>query len=136
MRGFGVEDDTHDNAVRAGHELDFGLAIAERVFDPLVLPVPARGEVGFDRVSFAYPVRSDVKVLDAVSFTVRPGEKVAIVGPSGAGKSTIFHLLLRFYDPRSGTISLDGVPVRSADPGDFRARVEPYGRLGWMGARA
>ncbi|MCA1495847.1 ABC transporter ATP-binding protein/permease [Bradyrhizobium sp. NBAIM14] len=90
---------------------------------PLVLPVPARGEVGFDRVSFAYPVRSDVKVLDAVSFTVRPGEKVAIVGPSGAGKSTIFHLLLRFYDPRSGTISLDGVPVRSADPGDFRARI-------------
>ncbi|MDA9546964.1 ABC transporter [Bradyrhizobium sp. CCBAU 45321] len=90
---------------------------------PLSLPVPARGEVGFDRVSFAYPARSDVKVLDAVSFTVRPGEKVAIVGPSGAGKSTIFHLLLRFYDPRSGTISLDGVPVKSAAPGDFRARI-------------
>ncbi len=90
---------------------------------PLALPVPARGEVGFDRVSFAYPARSDVKVLDAVSFTVRPGEKVAIVGPSGAGKSTIFHLLLRFYDPRSGTISLDGVPVKSADPRDFRARI-------------
>ncbi|MBH5368230.1 ABC transporter ATP-binding protein/permease [Bradyrhizobium glycinis] len=90
---------------------------------PLALPVPARGEVGFDRVSFAYPARSDVNVLDAVSFTVRPGEKVAIVGPSGAGKSTIFHLLLRFYDPRSGTISLDGVPVKSADPGDFRARI-------------
>ena len=90
---------------------------------PLALPVPARGEVGFDRVSFAYPARSDVKVLDAVSFTVRPGEKVAIVGPSGAGKSTIFHLLLRFYDPRSGAISLDGVPVNSAAPGDFRARI-------------
>ena len=85
--------------------------------------MPARGEVGFDAVSFAYPVRPDVKVLDAVSFTVRPGEKVAIVGPSGAGKSTIFHLLLRFYDPRSGVISLDGVPVRSADPRDFRARI-------------
>jgi ATP-binding cassette subfamily B protein len=54
---------------------------------------------------------------------VRPGEKVAIVGPSGAGKSTIFHLLLRFYDPRSGTISLDGVPVKSADPRDFRSRI-------------
>ncbi len=90
---------------------------------PRALPVPARGEVGFDAVSFAYPVRPDVKVLDAVSFTVRPGEKVAIVGPSGAGKSTIFHLLLRFYDPRSGVISLDGVPVRSADPRDFRARI-------------
>ncbi|MBB4366338.1 ATP-binding cassette subfamily B protein [Bradyrhizobium sp. CIR18] len=90
---------------------------------PRALPVPARGEVGFDRVSFAYPVRRDVNVLDAVSFTVRPGEKVAIVGPSGAGKSTIFHLLLRFYDPRSGVISLDGVAVKSADPRDFRARI-------------
>jgi ATP-binding cassette subfamily B protein len=90
---------------------------------PRALPVPARGEVGFDHVSFSYPARPDVNVLDAVSFTVRPGEKVAIVGPSGAGKSTIFHLLLRFYDPRSGAISLDGVPVRSADPRDFRARI-------------
>jgi ATP-binding cassette, subfamily B, bacterial len=90
---------------------------------PRALPVPARGEVGFDQVSFAYPARRDVKVLDAVSFTVRPGEKVAIVGPSGAGKSTIFHLLLRFYDPRSGAISLDGVPVKSADPRDFRSRI-------------
>ena len=54
---------------------------------------------------------------------MRPGEKVAIVGPSGAGKSTIFHLLLRFYDPRGGAISLDGVPVKSADPRDFRSRI-------------
>ncbi len=90
---------------------------------PRALLVPGRGEVGFDKVSFAYPARRDVKVLDAVSFTVRPGEKVAIVGPSGAGKSTIFHLLLRFYDPRSGAISLDGVPVRSADPRDVRSRI-------------
>src|SRR6266702_4564522 len=90
---------------------------------PRALPVPARGEVGFDHVSFSYPARPDANVLDAVSFTVRPGEKVAIVGPSGAGKSTIFHLLLRFYDPRNGAISLDGVPVRSADPRDFRARI-------------
>jgi ATP-binding cassette, subfamily B, bacterial len=90
---------------------------------PRALPVPARGEVGFDQVSFAYPARRDVNVLDAVSFTVRPGEKVAIVGPSGAGKSTIFHLLLRFYDPRSGAISLDGVPVKSADPREFRSRI-------------
>ncbi|MDI3561014.1 ABC transporter ATP-binding protein/permease [Bradyrhizobium sp. Arg816] len=90
---------------------------------PRALPVPARGEVGFDQVSFAYPARPNVNVLDAVSFTVRPGEKVAIVGPSGAGKSTIFHLLLRFYDPRGGAISLDGVPVKSADPRDFRLRI-------------
>ncbi|MDD1527857.1 ABC transporter [Bradyrhizobium sp. WBOS7] len=117
-------------------EVSAASGAAERLFEILhvkpditapasvrALPVPARGEVGFDQVSFAYPARRDVKVLDAVSFTVRPGEKVAIVGPSGAGKSTIFHLLLRFYDPRSGTISLDGVPVKSADPRDFRARI-------------
>ncbi|MGL9620681.1 ABC transporter ATP-binding protein/permease [Bradyrhizobium sp. U531] len=117
-------------------EVSAASGAAERLFEILhvkpdikapasvrALPVPARGEVGFDQVSFAYPARRDVNVLDAVSFTVRPGEKVAIVGPSGAGKSTIFHLLLRFYDPRSGAISLDGVPVKSADPHDFRARI-------------
>ncbi|WP_375307039.1 ABC transporter ATP-binding protein/permease [Bradyrhizobium sp. A11] len=117
-------------------EVSAASGAAERLFEILhvkpditapasvrALPVPARGEVGFDQVSFAYPARRDTNVLDAVSFTVRPGEKVAIVGPSGAGKSTIFHLLLRFYDPRSGSISLDGVPVKSADPRDFRARI-------------
>ncbi|NUS20419.1 MAG: ATP-binding cassette domain-containing protein, partial [Mesorhizobium sp.] len=117
-------------------EVSAASGAAERLFEILhvkpdveapasarALPVPARGEVGFDQVSFAYPVRRDVDVLDAVSFTVRPGEKVAIVGPSGAGKSTIFHLLLRFYDPRSGAISLDGVPVKSADPRDVRSRI-------------
>jgi ATP-binding cassette subfamily B protein len=117
-------------------EISAASGAAERLFEilhvqpeikapasPRALPVPARGEVGFDHVSFAYPARRDVSVLDAVSFTIRPGEKVAIVGPSGAGKSTIFHLLLRFYDPRSGAISLDGVPVKSADPRDFRSRI-------------
>jgi ATP-binding cassette subfamily B protein len=90
---------------------------------PVALPVPARGDVGFDQVSFAYPTRPDVLAIDNVSLTVKAGEKVAIVGPSGAGKSTLFHLLLRFYDPVRGTISLDGVPVRSADPVDVRARI-------------
>ena len=65
---------------------------------------------------FAYPARPDADVLDGVSFRVKPGEKVAIVGPSGAGKSTIFHLILRFYDPKSGTVTFDGVrcptPIR------------------------
>jgi ATP-binding cassette subfamily B protein len=90
---------------------------------PQVLPVPARGDVSFDNVSFAYPTRPDVLAVDHVSLSVRAGEKVAIVGPSGAGKSTLFHLLLRFYDPSSGTISFDGVPIRAADPGGVRKHI-------------
>ncbi|WP_298368762.1 ABC transporter ATP-binding protein/permease [uncultured Bradyrhizobium sp.] len=90
---------------------------------PRALPQPARGDVGFDNVSFAYPTRPNALAVDGVSLAVRSGEKVAIVGPSGAGKSTLFHLLLRFYDPKSGTISLDGVPIRQADPADVRARI-------------
>jgi ATP-binding cassette, subfamily B, bacterial len=90
---------------------------------PRALPVPARGDVSFEGVSFAYPSRPDALAVDGVSLSVRAGEKVAIVGPSGAGKSTLFHLLLRFYDPASGTISVDGVPIKAADPRDVRARI-------------
>jgi ATP-binding cassette subfamily B protein len=90
---------------------------------PLALPVPSRGEVGFDAVRFAYPAHPAEFVLDGVSFGVRPGEKIAIVGPSGAGKSTIFHLLLRFYDPASGTIRFDGVPIADVDPRELRRRI-------------
>jgi ATP-binding cassette subfamily B protein len=90
---------------------------------PRALPEPARGDISFDHVSFAYPMRPDVPAICDVSFTVKAGEKVAIVGPSGAGKSTLFHLLLRFYDPAVGTISFDGVSVREADPRKVRARL-------------
>jgi ATP-binding cassette subfamily B protein len=90
---------------------------------PVALPSPARGEVSFEMVRFAYPTRPDVFVLDGVSFHVRPGEKVAIVGPSGAGKSTVFHLLLRFYDPAAGTVAFDGVRVGDADPRALRQRI-------------
>jgi len=90
---------------------------------PVALPLPARGDVGFENVSFAYPTRPDIKAVDGVSLSVKAGEKVAIVGPSGAGKSTLFHLLLRFYDPANGTISVDGVPIKSADPRELRTRM-------------
>src|ERR1700675_4030485 len=90
---------------------------------PRALPVPQRGDVAFDNVSFAYPTRPDTLAVDGVSLNVRAGEKVAIVGPSGAGKSTLFHLLLRFYEPASGAISFDGVPIRAADPHEVRARI-------------
>lgn len=91
--------------------------------NPRALPVPPRGDVTFDNVRFAYPTRPEHLAADGVSFSVRAGEKVAVVGPSGAGKSTLFHLLLRFYDPVSGSISLDGVPIREADPREVRARI-------------
>jgi len=90
---------------------------------PRALPVPPRGDVVFDDVRFSYPTRPDHLAVDGVSFSVKAGEKVAVVGPSGAGKSTLFHLLLRFYDPASGVISVDGVPVREADPSAVRSRI-------------
>lgn len=87
------------------------------------LPQPARGEIAFADVRFCYPARPANPALDGVSFAVRPGEKVAVVGPSGAGKSTIFHLILRFYDPTSGTVTFDGVPLVDVDPLALRRHI-------------
>lgn len=89
---------------------------------PVALPQPPRGEVSMSAVDFAYPGRPDLPALKGFSLTVLPGETVALVGPSGAGKSTVFRLLLRFYDPQSGLVSVDGVDVRAADPVDVRNR--------------
>jgi len=90
---------------------------------PVPVPATPRAEVTFDRVRFAYPARPTTFVLDGISFAVRAGEKVALVGPSGAGKSTVFHLLLRFYDPTSGSVTFDGIPLTRADPRDVRAHI-------------
>jgi ATP-binding cassette subfamily B protein len=90
---------------------------------PTPLPVPPRGEVAFENVRFIYPTRPDHLALDGVSFRVGRGEKVAIVGPSGAGKSTVFHLILRFYDPTSGAVRFDGVRVADADPRELRRHI-------------
>ncbi len=91
--------------------------------DPVRLPVPARGSVHFDRVIFEYPSRPGVPALDRFTLDVRPGEKVALVGPSGAGKTTVFQLLLRFHDPTSGRVRIDGVDLRRTDPADVRTRL-------------
>jgi ATP-binding cassette subfamily B protein len=90
---------------------------------PARLPTPPRGEVAFDNVRFAYPTRPQAAVLERFSLRVRAGERVAIVGPSGAGKSTVFHLLLRFYDPAAGAVTFDGVPIAAADPHVLRSRI-------------
>jgi ATP-binding cassette subfamily B protein len=90
---------------------------------PSPLPVPARGEIRFDRVEFRYPTRRETSALADFSLTVKPGETVAVVGPSGAGKSTLFQLIQRFYDPDAGRVLLDGVALPDADPADIRARI-------------
>lgn len=90
---------------------------------PVMLPDPARGEVQLQSVGFCYPTRPEPPALTGVDLSVNAGETVALVGPSGAGKSTLISLLLRFYDPTSGRITLDGVDLRDADPSALRRRM-------------
>jgi len=92
-------------------------------FRPHILPNPPIGTIQFDNVGFCYPSRPNEPVLAGVSFSVRKGERVAIVGPSGAGKSTIMQLLLRFYDVSSGSIVVDGLDIREVDPRALRDRI-------------
>lgn len=90
---------------------------------PALLPTPVKGEITFDNVQFAYPSRLNTSALDGVSFTVKAGETIALVGPSGAGKSTIIQLLQRFYDPQSGRITIDGLPIDTLERADFRSHI-------------
>jgi ATP-binding cassette subfamily B protein len=91
--------------------------------NPKLFPTPARGAIGFENVRFSYPSAPERSALKGLTFHVEPGETVAIVGSSGAGKSTVLSLIMRYYDTTSGDITLDGVPVREADPADLRARL-------------
>jgi ATP-binding cassette, subfamily B, bacterial len=90
---------------------------------PVAMPAHGRGAVAFDTVTFHYPSRPDTPALDRLSLDVRDSEKVALVGPSGAGKTTVFQLLLRFYDPQTGRVTIDGVDLTAADPRDVRRRL-------------
>ena len=90
---------------------------------PVALPEPPRGTIAFRDVVFHYPSRPERAALNGISFSVAPGETVALVGPSGAGKTTVFQMLLRFYDAQSGAVLVDGVDVRDADPAALRARM-------------
>ena len=107
-----------------------------------LMPQPSQGWVNFNGVTFHYPSRPDMPALIDFNLHIKPGETVALVGPSGAGKSTVFQLLLRFYDPESGAILVDGINVSDADPLDVRGQMalvpqDPilFGTNGWENIR-
>jgi ATP-binding cassette subfamily B protein len=101
--------------------LDVRPAIAPPA-EPVILP-KAAGAIRFDNVEFRYPARPDTPALSNFSLAAEPGDTVALVGPSGAGKTTVFQLLLRFYDPQQGSITMDGVDLRACDPQALRSRI-------------
>ena len=82
-----------------------------------------KGALSIDRLTFAYPTRQGNPALQNISLEIEPGENIALVGPSGAGKSTLFDLILRFYDPRVGTIQLEGIDIRELDPKELRSHI-------------
>jgi ATP-binding cassette subfamily B protein len=91
--------------------------------NPLALPETSLGRISLDKVTFRYPSRREIVAIDEFDLEVASGETLAIVGPSGAGKSTLFQLLLRFYDPESGCIKVDGVDISQTAPEAVRARI-------------
>ncbi len=119
--------------------LQGAMASSERIFklvdadvevtdpeEPLALPEPGIGEIEFRDVSFAYQKNDDGDwdwVLRHISFTARPGDRIAIVGHTGAGKSSLINLLMRFYDPQRGEILFDGVPIHRVRQEDLRRRI-------------
>ncbi|AWV07006.1 ABC transporter transmembrane domain-containing protein [Marilutibacter maris] len=90
---------------------------------PQPMSEPVRGAIAFDGVTFHYPARPDLPALDAFELKVAPGETVALVGPSGAGKSTVFSLLLRFHDPDTGVVRVDGADITGLDLARLREAV-------------
>ncbi|MDZ7751096.1 MAG: ABC transporter transmembrane domain-containing protein [Gammaproteobacteria bacterium] len=91
--------------------------------DPLPLPDPPAGYLSLRDVGFVYPSRPEAPALRGLTLDIAAGERIALVGPSGAGKSTLFQLLLRFYDPSSGTIHFDGLPLEHLDPAVLRRHI-------------
>jgi ATP-binding cassette subfamily B protein len=107
-------------AERIGELLSAGNAIVAPE-QPQHLAQPVQGRIELQCVRFAYPSRSESYAIDGIDLQVAAGETLALVGPSGAGKSTLFDLLLRFFDPQSGRILIDGVPIDQLDPRELRA---------------
>ena len=125
--GFATVAEVMGDAMRASGAAQRAVEILDQRPDiaapPSPKPMPARiaGHVKLENVSFAYPEAAGPSLKD-VSFEAKPGELVALVGPSGAGKSTVFRMLLRFFDPQTGVVTLDDMDAREADPGEWRAR--------------
>lgn len=90
---------------------------------PVSVPTRVTGEIRFDNVTFHYPSKKDAAALDNFNLTIKPGETLALVGPSGAGKSTVLQMLLRFYDPQQGAITIDGIDISKTEPTDFRKQL-------------
>ena len=90
---------------------------------PRSMPTTVKGNVCFDNVTFYYPSKKDTAALAGFNLTIKPGETVALVGPSGAGKSTVLQLLLRFFDPQQGKVTIDGVDIADTEPTDFRTHL-------------
>ncbi len=116
LRGAGAADRLNE-LLRAEPE------IAAPANSTMIPPLSEGARLDFQQVRFHYPTRPDAPALLDFTLSVAPGETVAVVGPSGAGKSTLMQLAQRFYDPDSGTISLNGVPLRNADPAAIRAMM-------------
>ncbi len=125
--GFATVAEVFGDAMRASGAAQRAIEILNQQPDiaapvqPKVMPTEVKGHVQLENVSFAYP-GADLPSLSNITLEARPGELVALVGPSGAGKSTVFRLLLRFFDPSTGEVRLDGMDARDVDPADWRAR--------------
>lgn len=104
-------------------ELLYSTPTVAAPLEPQPLPTPARGELSFRGVTFAYPARPQTPALEDFDLELKRGERVALVGPSGAGKSTVISLALRFHDPDRGAVLMDGVDLRRADPREVRRRI-------------
>lgn len=129
VSGVGIMTETYAEVMRAAGaterlmELLSATSPIQTPAKPVLLPTPVVGAVSFNNVEFSYPARPEAIALKDISLTVEPGQTVALVGPSGAGKSTMFQLLLRFYDPQSGALTLDGVDIKTLDPVDLRKAI-------------
>ncbi|MEZ5937735.1 MAG: ABC transporter transmembrane domain-containing protein [Hyphomonadaceae bacterium] len=125
--GFATVAEVFGDAMRASGAATRAMEIMEQTPDiaappsPRPMPADIKGHVALRDVSFSYAGAKGPSLRN-VTLEARPGELVALVGPSGAGKSTVFRLLLRFFDPDAGAVTLDGIDAREVDPADWRAR--------------